>query len=206
MLISEFGEYGGVWDYTKRHFLRILQNQVASEPFSPPKQFTDELLWWDRDDTRQRQPRRATAWRSLREGRSSGPLYGGCIPTLNLLVGTPYLPDFEGAMIFLEDEEMPLDKLQSHLIHLKLAGVFRRPAGILIGRAARPLPSSSGFSDRNDLILSVLGDINCPVLVNVDLGHTEPMLTLPLGVQCALDTHSSTPIRLLEAGVKQAEQ
>jgi len=45
----------------------------------------------------------AEGMRALKPGTATGTLYGGCLSILVSLLGTPYEPQTEGKLLFLED-------------------------------------------------------------------------------------------------------
>ncbi len=131
-----------------------------------------------------------TRWRGLRESdegaRIEGRLIGGCIEVLSPLAGTPYadVPAFvanageDGAIICLEVcEWQPFDV--SRALHgLRLAGWFDGARGVLLGRPAGP---DTEAWTQDGAVADALGDLACPVVVDVDFGHVQPYLSLVNG-------------------------
>ena len=113
---------------------------------------------------------------------------GGNLSTLMLLAGTEYWPDMNGVILFLEDDETSTpDIFDRDLTHLKQMGVFEKVNGVVIGRS----PTEAGFNEKDSLamiVVELLGECNIPVVANADIGHTDPMLTIPLGARCELST------------------
>src|SRR3546814_13782766 len=77
-----------------------------------------------------------TRWRTwtIRPGKAQGRLLGGNLTVLAGLVGTPYLPDFDGAILFLEDTDEAPYRTDRMLPQLALAGVLRRVRGVVFGQ------------------------------------------------------------------------
>lgn len=125
-------------------------------------------------------------WRTLRPGIATGHLLGGNIETLNMLAGTAWMPDFSGAIVFLEatGAEAYLPRLHRALVHLRDNGVFEAAAGVVFGRVPDCAPVDGIGLD--DVLLEVLQQTDIPIAVDVDIGHTEPMLTLPIGAAASL--------------------
>ena len=199
MVISEWGEMGGPWSFSREQFLRITM-ETSVGALQPPPQWTEELLWWERDDTRPRQPTGTGQWRFLREGTVIGPLVPACMPTFAQLVGTPYMPDLTGAILALETEAFTPDRFWAHLLQLEAAGILDQLGGFIVGRHCRPQSMPTGYSDFDEVLLRVVGDRPMPILADVDFGHTEPMLTLPVGLPVLLD-HRTKQFSVLEAAV-----
>ena len=124
-----------------------------------------------------------TAWRRLGSDdpvHATGRLVGGCLETVALLAGTPYgdVPGFapgEQHVVHLEVAEVgALDACR--LLHaVRLSGWFDRASVVLLGRTSAP---SSGSFTQLDAVRSALGDLPVPVLLDVDLGHVPPQLSL----------------------------
>ncbi len=77
---------------------------------------------------------RAGRVRTFRPGRASGPLLGGNLTVLTALVGTPFLPSFEGAILFIEDVDEAQYRIDRMLTQLALAGILGRVAGVVFGQ------------------------------------------------------------------------
>jgi len=201
MVLSEWAETGGPWDYTLQNFLRVVSTPDLPGILCPPKTWTDQMLQWECEDDKAREPKGVAKWRYIRSGIAEGPLLGGCLPTISLLLGTPYAPDWNGVVLFLETEEISPDEFWAHLMLLKVSGVLKAIRGLVLGRPSRPRTMATGFSDFEAILMQVLGDRRIPILVDVDLGHTEPMLTLPLGCRARIDTYGESFLSILEASV-----
>lgn len=125
-----------------------------------------------------------TRWRRL-DGVAApltlqGRLLGGCLDTLMHLAGTPYgdVPGFirQGAtLLFLENCELKPTALARALYGLRRAGWFHGLAGLLLGRSSAPDEVGFGYLDA---LHDVLDGLPCPVLLDADIGHQPPQLTL----------------------------
>ncbi|MBU3954169.1 MAG: LD-carboxypeptidase, partial [Proteobacteria bacterium] len=69
----------------------------------------------------------------LEPGQAAGKLLGGNLATLTHLIGTPFQPDFMGAVLFLEDVGEPAYKIDRMLSQMKMAGLFRGVKGVITG-------------------------------------------------------------------------
>lgn len=130
-----------------------------------------------------------TVWKSLDDRTSvqmSGRLMGGCLDVLRSLVGTPYgnLPKFiknyssDGVILYLENCELkPCDVARS-LWQMRFAGWFDGISGIVFGRSTGADASKPEHLTYLEALKSVLGDLNIPVLIDADIGHQPPQMTL----------------------------
>lgn len=184
-VLPELGEYPAPFDYTLDHLWAAVGRAAPLGRLRPPNRVTDELLLWEEEDDRPRVTRPTTSWRWLRPGRASGVLLGGNLETLETLLGTPYMPSLKGAVLFWETTSCSLGEISRSLVHLQLAGALTGIRAMIVGRAFR---APANFDDELDkLVTETTADLRGPVLTRVDLGHTDPMMTLPLGVTAEVD-------------------
>lgn len=117
-------------------------------------------------------------------GSVSGPLLGGCLSLITALLGTPYLPDLGGAVLFWEDVDEPRYRLDRMLTHLRLSGNLSALSAMVIGHAeptdARGLPPAVWLTD-------ALAGFTPPLAWGLAAGHRAPNLTLPLGLRARLE-------------------
>ena len=131
-------------------------------------------------------------WRLLDPGqgelRASGRLVGGCIETISILAGTPYgdLRAFagehapEGLLVHVEASGDGATDIARDLWRMRLAGWFDVASAVLVARTAAP--DNDGFTQL-DAVRSVLGDLDVPVVLDVDCGHLPPHLALVNGAR-----------------------
>lgn len=198
-LIPELGEFPAVLAYTDR-YLRAAW--FGSEPiqFEPADEWTDEFLDWNEkaDLERPRELRASEGWITIREGVAEGPLLGGCLESVCWqLKGSAAWIDPAGTILFLEtaDEARTPAYVDAYLTDLDQLGVFDSIAALVVGR-----PYQYDDEARRTLwrvVRERTERAGIPVLGNVDLGHTDPMVTLPLGAAARLEP-AGQDFRLLE--------
>lgn len=135
-------------------------------------------------------------------GVAEGPLLGGCLSLVTSLMGTPYSPDYRGAVLVLEDVHEQFHRLDRMMTQLRLAGILGGVAGLLLGRftqtsAADP---SHPFHDLGAVWDSVLRGVPGPILAEFPYGHVARKVTLPWGIPVRVDAGRQT-VRLLEDAV-----
>ena len=116
-----------------------------------------------------------------------GRVIGGCLDVLISLVGTKYDQFNEyknrykndGIILFLEVAELNIFNYKKALWQMKESGWFDNIKGILFGRSA----ATKTFLDLNlfDVTKDILKDLNIPVIMEMDIGHVSPMLTMFTG-------------------------
>ena len=131
-------------------------------------------------------------WRTFRSGYVSGRCIAGHLGTMLLLAGTRYWPNLDGAILIVEasEEETPatLDRM---FVQLRQMGVYDQIGGLVVGR----IPRSVGFTNDDSLdaiLVYALRGYDFPVLLDVDYGHTDPIMTIPIGVDVQLDADAHT--------------
>lgn len=142
----------------------------------------------------------------IRSGMATGTLVGGCLSVLVSLLGTPYEPDLDGAVLFLEEVDEEPYRVDRYLTQLRLSGKLEKVAGVAIGQCVNCEPRKGSYSFSNspscqEVLEDRLGDLGVPVLSGLDFGHGRFKATLPQGVLARLDAHRGL-LEILEPGVR----
>lgn len=135
----------------------------------------------------------------LQPGCCEGPIIGGNLCTLNLLQGTPYMPELRGKVLFLEDDNIMGEyfcyEFARNLASLLQCEGAQEIVGIVFGR----FDESCGMDA--DVMRRVIRDVvpeNIPVIFGADFGHVFPMVTFPIGGRVRVEAGESAVITLLE--------
>ncbi|HEY5086938.1 MAG TPA: LD-carboxypeptidase [Gemmatimonadaceae bacterium] len=139
----------------------------------------------------------APAARTLRGGVAPGRLAGGNLSLISSLVGTPYFPELDGAILVIEDTNEGLYRIDRMLTQLSLAGELSGLAGIAFGSCthcdADESPGDTRESRTLDLVLSEFADaLGIPCIAGIPMGHVDDQWTIPLGAIATLDADSLT--------------
>lgn len=126
--------------------------------------------------------------RVVRGGVARGIATGGNLSLLASLVGTPWEPEYSGAVLFLEDVAEPGYRLDRLLTHLRLASRLERAAAVIVGRCVRCGRSEPGWRDRWRDVLEEAVPSSAPVVEGLPFGHGVANLPFPLGVEVEVDT------------------
>ena len=120
-----------------------------------------------------------------------GTLWGGNLSMLVSLLGTPYFPDIEGGILFLEDCNDRAYRIDRNLMQLAMASVLQKQQIILFGdfRDADPAhPRDNDFLFK-DMLGFLRGRVpNVPMLMGLPFGHSPVKITLPVGANVHLKT------------------
>jgi muramoyltetrapeptide carboxypeptidase len=137
--------------------------------------------------------------RTIRGGKAQGRLLGGNLTIISTLMGTGWMPDFKGAILFAEDVNEAEYRLDRMFQQLRLAGVLNGLAGIVFGQCSECSstdPDYRGFTV-DDVIDQYLSPLGIPAFTGANIGHVRNQLCLPSGAPVELDADART-IRLLE--------
>ncbi|KAG6955377.1 hypothetical protein JG688_00011887, partial [Phytophthora aleatoria] len=177
--IVQFGEFPEPLSYTMTSFLNAVQSMDPLGDVAPSTEWTDDKTanWFTR----------------------------GCLPTLLQVRGTEYMPDLQDAILLIEtpegaqfDQGMALSDVNVALGWLRADGTFKKIRGLIVGRAfAYSEAQVEGFQR---LIRHHTRGTSFPVLYGVDVGHTNPIATIPLGCLAELDAATNS-FKILESGV-----
>jgi muramoyltetrapeptide carboxypeptidase len=136
---------------------------------------------------------RATGARTLRGGRAAGRLVGGNLSLLTALSGTPYAPDYRGAILVLEDVGEATYRIDRMLTHLRLSGALSQVAGIALGHFTDGTDPQDASSRPLDDVLREAADVaGVPAVAGIPIGHIDDQWTIPLGAHAELDADSCT--------------
>jgi len=143
--------------------------------------------------------------RTLVGGRATGPLVGGNLALLAALAGTPYAPEYDGAILVMEDVGEPTYRIDRMLRQLQLSGALARVAGIAFGEFTEG-------SDPTDVLTRKLDDVlreaaavaGVPAIAGIPLGHIDDQWTIPLGAEAELDADARTLHVLPARGLARA--
>lgn len=163
-------------DYTVDYFKRCLFQSESYLIESSPVWLDDE--WYLNEGSRV--PEHNAGHVVLQGGEAEGTIIGGNIGTFNLLQGTEYMPSLEDSVLFLEDDSVTLP----HTFDRDLQSLIHQPGfegvrGIVIGRfqKASKLPANVV----RQIIQSKRELHHLPIIADVDFGHTNPIVTFPIG-------------------------
>jgi muramoyltetrapeptide carboxypeptidase len=130
---------------------------------------------------------------SLREGgndNTSGTLLGGCLSLLTAVLGTPYSPDLEGALVFWEDVNEAPYKVDRMLTHLSLSGNLASIKGMIVGHLGGGEEPGWDPAGWPALVQESLSSFRWPLVWGLESGHFAPNRTLPVGLPARLEAGS----------------
>ena len=158
-------------------------NAVTQDDYDlvPSKEWSSDP-WYDPTKPRHFMP---TEWKVYNAGSASGTIIGGNLSTFALLRGTPYAPQAENYILFVEEAEgYPPEHFLRELAALLQA--YPNPQAVIIGRFPKECEMTEeillAILDKHPLLKTI------PVLYDLDFAHTQPLFTITIGAQATLDT------------------
>ncbi len=121
-------------------------------------------------------------------GEVEATLIGGNLSVLCATLGTNYQPDFENKILFIEDIDEYLYKIDRMIWQLKYAGIFHQIAGLIIGHFTNIKDNSISFGKSlEEIILEKVNEFNFPVIFDFPAGHENENLSIPFGMKLKLE-------------------
>jgi muramoyltetrapeptide carboxypeptidase len=118
--------------------------------------------------------------RTVSAGAAIGPAIGGNVDTFSRLIGTEYMPDVEGAILFLEDVDESEVSLSRMFLHMKLAGILNKVNGIVLGEFVK----SNSKHAKNFVYENVIQEYftqGPPCMYGFSFSHGNYTCPIPMG-------------------------
>jgi len=190
-LVTFHGPVGvSTWSGFSLEFIRrILFNGEAVAMGNPKTKGDSQVVTRDRIQT-------------ITPGIVSGRLVGGNLTVLTAMLGSEYLPDWSGRILFLEDTNENIYRIDRMLTQLKLAGVLDKIAGFVFGKCTKCTPGDGyGSFTLEEVLNDHIRPLKIPAWSGAMIGHIDSQFTVPIGVRVAIDAERGT-ITMLEAAVR----
>ena len=121
--------------------------------------------------------------RVLKGGRLKGRLIPVTLSVLSSLCGSDFLPDFNGAVLVIEDINEHGYRLDGYLNQLRLSGILSKLSGLVFA----DFNNCASELELNYIYNKYTGLINGTVLSGLPFGHCKPRLSLPVGEDIDLE-------------------
>ncbi len=174
-------------DWEVEDFKKATMSTTAPRTLEAAPTYIDDPYYYTHPD---KPPRGAInpGWKTYRSGEAEGRLVGGHLGTLLALAGTDYWPRLKNRILFVEEDEEggPTGRIAREFRQLRQTGAFDEISALVVGRT----PSVAGLKEGDSLEMILddcLGEYDFPVVTGVDIGHTNPIATIPVGILATLD-------------------
>jgi muramoyltetrapeptide carboxypeptidase LdcA involved in peptidoglycan recycling len=209
-VMSEFGEYVNMSDYTAEAVRKILFEDSAGYSIEHSPVWSNDWVDWNEESINiQRKMIADEHEYEILQGTGNvcGHLLGGCLDVFLMANGTEIWPapdDWKGAVLFLEtseDQPSPIFVVWM-LRNLAAQGILNAINGILIGKPC----GGKYYEEYKDSVMQVVnreqGLTELPIFYNVNFGHAIPIGVIPYGIQTELDCSKRT-ITFLESATAE---
>ncbi len=134
-------------------------------------------------------------------GKTKGRLVGGNLTVLTAMLGSEYLPSWKNVILFVEDDNEQIYRVDRMLTQLKLAGVLQQLSGFIFGKCTKCEPGEGyGSLTLEEVLNDHIKPLGIPAWYGAMIGHVENKFTMPVGVEAEINADAGT-IRLLESAV-----
>lgn len=134
-------------------------------------------------------------------GRARGQLVGGNLSVLAGLAGSSYLPDWSGKILFIEDINEDIYRVDRFLTQLKLAGILDRISGFIFGQCSRcAVDDEKPTFNLWEVLVDQIRPLGIPAWYGSAIGHIRNQFTIAIGVEVEIDGDRGT-IQMLESAV-----
>jgi muramoyltetrapeptide carboxypeptidase len=224
--IIGFSDITALHQWQQRHGFVSIHGPVLTQ-LGRLGQATSERLFCLLESSSPAQPLHGST--TFVEGIAEGPLLGGNLSVFTRLLGTPFMPNLDGAILLLEDVGERPYRLDRMWTHLELAGVFRKVSGIALGsfthceerdgathashgRFREEPPSTDSEREHRaqqevsytskDLLRELAVATGLPCVAGFPIGHGDVNEPVPLGVRVRLDGAAGR-LTFLESAVSE---
>ncbi|MGB8704750.1 MAG: LD-carboxypeptidase [Gillisia sp.] len=176
-------------DFTYAHFKEILFEAKAATLKNPTLIGDNLTQVSDRVST-------------ITPGTAKGKLIGGNLSVLTGIMGSAYLPDWEGKILYLEEVGEKIYAIDRMMSQLHLGGVFEKISGFVFGHCTECEPGGSGYGSLTleQVIDHYIKPLKIPAYTGAQFGHISEIFTIPNGLEAELDATNGL-IQLLSPAV-----
>lgn len=145
---------------------------------------------------------------TINGGIAQGKILGGNLTTLVSMIGSGYLPKWQGAILFVEDVDEDYYKIDRMMDQLKMAGILNHISGFIFGQCVRCSAGSNsttsemlGSETLDKILHTYIKPLGIPAWSGAMIGHLPQMMTIPEGAKVQIDADKGT-ITMLQEAVK----
>jgi muramoyltetrapeptide carboxypeptidase len=138
---------------------------------------------------------------TITPGVARGRILGGNLSVLSGIVGSGYLPDWSDRILFIEEVEERIYRVDRMLTQLKLAGILDKLRGVVFGNCTKCTPGEGyGSLTLEEVLDDHIKPLGVPAWSGAMIGHIDRQFTIAEGVEVEIDAALGT-IRMLEPAV-----
>lgn len=189
------------WHKSLINNIEILKGNIISQHsfFKYEKEYTNYIIGDEIYNLTEK-----VIWEVLNNNREDviikGRMIGGCIDILNDLFGTRFdnTKNFiskykkDGIIWYFDNCEMSSEQLIRTLWKFRDNDYFKYTNGIIFGRSA--VEKSYYDISFKEALLHVLSDLNIPIIIQADIGHVSPRMTIINGAIATISVKNNKGI------------
>jgi muramoyltetrapeptide carboxypeptidase len=145
----------------------------------------------------------AVKWRinTITAGKSEGILLGGNLSVISAMIGSDYVPNWKGAILFVEDVGESIYRIDRFLTHLNITGVLAQLRGFIFGQCTNCSPNEGyGSLTLAEVLQDHIKPLQIPAFSGAMIGHVDTIWTLAIGLKVEMDANRGT-LKMLERAV-----
>lgn len=183
---------GGRWDSWSLDFFKRILFAGETVTLGNPKTMSD------RNALTQVENRT----RTITPGKARGRIMGGNLTVLTAILGSPFVPDYTGAILFVEDVQEDLYRIDRMFTSLKLAGILDKAKGVIFGTCSQCGPGNGNYGQltMEEILADHVKSLGVPAWQGAMIGHDTPQWTVPFGQEVEIDATACT-VTMLEPAV-----
>ncbi len=135
----------------------------------------------------------------INPGTVTGRMLGGNLTVLVSMIGSDYLPDFEDAILYVEDVGENVYRIDRLMMQLKLSGILDEIAGFVFGKCT-DCDAGENSLTLKQVLNGYIKPLNIPAFSGAMISHDDNNITIPVGIEATIDSEHKT-IQLLQSGV-----
>ena len=166
-------------DFTKKSFLDVLDKKKGERwKFKNPM---DEESGVEKEIS-------LLYKKNFENKKISGEIIGGNLSIIVTTLGTDYEIDTKGKILFIEEIEEEISRIDRMMTHLKYAGKFEDCNGVLFGNFSGCENTYGKNYELMDFLQGFFKNYEKPVIYGLESGHEKPdLVTIPLGAKCSVE-------------------
>lgn len=176
-LVSFHGVVGSsTWsNYVVKLFKEQFMENKKAIYFNPTKAENQIVQYKDRVQT-------------ITPGQVEGTIIGGNLTLLTGLCGSPYLPNFKGAILFVEEIDEKSDRMDRMFCQLMNSGILSQISGFIFGKCTNCGPSAGyGSLTLDQMLHDYIKPLGIPAYSGAMIGHIADQFLMPVGVRVRMD-------------------
>ncbi|MEO5953126.1 MAG: S66 peptidase family protein [Chloroflexia bacterium] len=201
-VMAGIAENGGTMPYNESWIRRAIMSAEPVGELKPSAEWTEEQIDWANVELMHTSKTMSPnpGWRWLQgSNRAEGHLIGGCLDVLEVLKGTQWWPTpdmWNGAVFFWETSEDIHDtkRIAWWLRSYGMLGILDRISAMLVGRPMTFTPEERDELPKmiQRIVSEEFGHPDLPIVTDLDFGHTDPQMVLPIGARITIDPATQT--------------